>query len=114
MPVGPASSTVPEGADPFVSGNRWAHGSRAHAQDQLVVAEPPARSPLLVGTYVTQSGVRSMATTSPSTLTSEPEPVEELCRGLKGEIVLLLDQAPDEVGQSTIRERHMARALESR
>ena len=42
----------------------------------------------------------------------KPESVEKLFRGLKGEVVLLFDQASDEVGQSAIGERDMARALD--
>ena len=42
----------------------------------------------------------------------EPESVEELLGGLEGEVVLLFDQATDEVGQAAIGERDMAGALD--
>ena len=44
----------------------------------------------------------------------EPEPVEELLGGLEREIVLVLDQPADEVGEAAVREGHVARAFEDR
>ena len=100
-------------AHAVVTRKRRPHGRRARAQHELVVFDDGLRA----GARRTGGdGVRVTVDRDDFLVHAgvEPEPVEELLGRLEREVVLVLDQPADEVGEPAVREGHVARALEDR
>ena len=103
----------PERPDPVVAGDRGPHGCGAHAEHELVVGDER------LGTGERRAcgdGVGAAVDGDDFVVHPdiEPEAVEQLLRGLEGEVLLFLDQSTDEVGQAAVREGDVARPLEHR
>ena len=103
----------PQGANPVIAGDRRAHRCRAHAEHELVVADDGlcARDRRTGRDGVPGAVDRDDLVVDPDV---EPEAVEELLRGLEGQVLLLFDQPADEVGQAAVGERDVTGSFENR
>ncbi len=101
----------PQRADPVVPGDGRAHRRRTHREHELVVGHD-ALLPRVGGAHGDLVGLRVDGDHLGRHVDVEPEAVEQRLGGLEGEVLLLLDHAPDEVREAAVRERHVAGALE--
>ncbi len=91
---------------PVIARNGRSHRSSPHAQDQFVVGDD-----VFLAADSRSGPNRAAGPVDRHHLLVDPdvetEAVEELLRGLEREILLLFDEAADEVGQPAVGERHM-------
>ncbi len=93
----------PKRASAVVSGNRRAHRGSAHAEHELVVGDGTfgARDRRPGGDGVSRTVDGDDLVMHPDI---ESEPIEELLRGLQRQVLLLFDEAADEVRQTAVGE----------
>ncbi len=99
-------------ADSLVAGNRGPYRGGPHAEHELVVGDVAllARNGRAGGDLVGGAVDGHHLLMDPHV---EAEAVEELLGRLQRQRVLFLDEAPDEVGQAAVGERHVTGALEN-